>query len=395
MKYRIESIDIVRGIAMILMALDHVRDFLHIEAFTADPLDLQTTTPGLYFTRWITHLCAPIFVFLSGTSIYLQSLRKDRKELAVFLIKRGAWFIIAEWTIIALGWTFNPFFNLFPFQVIWAVGSSMVIMGLLLQANLSYRLILGLGLVLVCGHNLLDIPESAPGFQAGFLWDFLHSGTGAVYPIGGNRFVFLIYAFPVWTGVMMLGYSAGIFFTENYSPEKRRNVLLKLGAFLLLFFAALRATNLYGDPVDWAPQKNLLFSFLSFINVDKYPASLLYLSLTLGLTLLMLAAFESVQNKITGIFKVYGRTAFFYYILHIYLIHIIATCFFFARGHLMTEAIAYAQQLPFLFVVPGEGLSLAGVYGIWIGVVVILYPLCLWYDRYKTNHREKWWLSYL
>ena len=159
-KQRIESIDIVRGIAMVIMALDHVRDFFHITANTDDPLNLATTSPLLYFTRWITHFCAPVFVFLSGTSIYLQSQRKTKKELSLFLIKRGLWLIFAEFFIIALGWTFDPLFHLHPMQVIWAIGISMVLLGLLI--HLPYKLILALGILILSGYNLMDIPEASP-----------------------------------------------------------------------------------------------------------------------------------------------------------------------------------------------------------------------------------------
>ena len=186
---RIESIDIIRGLAMVIMALDHVRDYVHIGANTDDPLNLATTSPALYFTRWITHFCAPIFVFLSGTSVYLQSLRKSKKELGIFLLKRGLWLIIAEWTIIAFAWTFNTNFNIIPFQVIWAIGISMFILGLLVLARLPYRIILILGILIVGGHNLLDIPESKPGFEAGFWWDLLHHGVFKVYPVTGNKVV--------------------------------------------------------------------------------------------------------------------------------------------------------------------------------------------------------------
>ncbi|MEJ7588825.1 MAG: heparan-alpha-glucosaminide N-acetyltransferase domain-containing protein, partial [Ferruginibacter sp.] len=173
-KKRIESIDVLRGLAMVIMALDHVRDAIHIGANTDDPLNLATTTPALYFTRWITHFCAPVFLFISGTSIYLQSLRKTKKELSVFVLKRGIWLIIAEWTIIAFAWTFNPFFNMIPFAVIWAIGISMVLLGFAIR--LPFKVVLVIGLLIVAGHNLLDIPESAPGFKAGFWWDLLHHG---------------------------------------------------------------------------------------------------------------------------------------------------------------------------------------------------------------------------
>jgi uncharacterized membrane protein len=392
---RIESIDIIRGIAMVIMALDHVRDYFHIGANLDDPLNLATTTPILYFTRWITHFCAPIFVFLSGTSIYLQSLRKTKKELSSFLIKRGLWLIFAEWVIVAFGWTFNPFYNVVPFQVIWAIGISMVILGLLILIRLPYKVIFILGLILVAGHNLLDIPESAPGFQSNFWWDLLHHGFFAQYEFAPNHFAFLVYPFLAWTGVMMLGYSAGILFTSPYTPSQRRKTLTLIGLGLILLFVVLRFSNVYGDPVDWTVQKNGFYTFLSFIKVNKYPPSLLYLCITIGPALLLLSFVERIKNSFTKAMIVYGRTAFFYYIIHIYLIHLVAAVCFFARGHSFADAANVGKQYPFLFIAPGEGYNLWVVYGVWLAIVIALYPLCKWYDKYKTSHKEKWWLSYL
>lgn len=392
---RVSSIDILRGIVMIIMALDHVRDYFHITANTDDPLNLATTTPALYFTRWITHFCAPVFVFLSGTSIYLQSLRKTKKELGIFLLKRGLWLIIAEWTIISFAWTFNTNFTFFPFQVIWAIGISMFILGLLLLAKFSYKLILVTGILLVAGHNLLDIPEASPGFQPSFTWDLLHHGVFAVYPIGGNHFALLVYPFIAWTGVMMLGYCAGVFFTSSFTQQQRKKILLQTGGGLVLFFILLRFSNLYGDPVEWSTQKNLLYTFLSFMNVDKYPPSLLYCCATIGPALILLAFIEKTGNRFSRVMITYGRTAFFYYILHIYLIHLLAAVFFFARGHTFAEAKYVGEQFPFMYVAPGEGYGLPVVYLVWIGVVAALYPLCKWYDGYKSRHKENKWLSYL
>ena len=391
---RIESIDIVRGIAMVIMALDHVRDYFHIGANIDDPLNLATTSPALYFTRWITHFCAPIFIFLSGTSIYLQSLRKTKKELSAFLIKRGLWLIFAECAIITLGWTFNPFYNVIALQVIWAIGISMVLLGLLIR--LPYHFILVLGLVIVFGHNLLDIPEAAPGFKAGFWWDIFHHGFFVPYQYAHNHFILMIYPFVAWTGVMMLGYCAGIFFTPKYSEAQRRKILSLLGLGLILFFIIVRFINIYGDPFPWSAQRNGLYSFLSFMKVHKYPPSLLYLCITIGPALVVLAFIEKIKNGFTNVMIVFGRTAFFYYIIHIYLIHILATVAFFIRGqHTVKEAVDSMQNLPFLFIIPGEGVGLVAVYGIWALVIILLYPLCKRYDKYKTNHKEKWWLSYL
>ena len=391
-KKRIESIDILRGIAMVLMALDHVRDYFHIAANTDDPLNLLTTTPLLFFTRFITHYCAPIFVFLSGTSIYLQSLRKTKKELSTFLIKRGLWLIFAEVAIIALAWTFNPQYNLIPLQVIWAIGISMVLLGLLI--HLPYTIILLLGLVIVFGHNLLDIPESAPGFKAGFWWDLFHHGFFVPYQIAPGHYAMMVYPFVAWTGVMMLGYCTGIFFSSKFTGEQRKKILIRLGLGLILFFIVLRFSNVYGDPYGWTTQRNGFYTFLSFIKVNKYPPSLLYLCITLGPALVLLALLEKTKNRFTGWMIIYGRTAFFYYVIHLYLIHLVAAICFFARGHSFADGLN-AGQFPFLFIAPGEGYSLWIVYGVWLAIVIALYPLCKWYDTYKTAHKEKWWLSYL
>ena len=391
---RIESIDVLRGIVMVIMALDHVRDYIHIDANISDPLNVATTTPILYFTRWITHFCAPVFVFLSGVSIYLQSLRKTKKELSLFLLKRGGWLILVEFFIISLAWTFNPYYNVIPLQVIWAIGISMVLLGLLI--HLPFKLILGLGLLIVFGHNLLDIAEAAPGFKPGFWWDLLHSGRFTPYEFARQHYVLIVYPFLAWTGVMMLGYCTGKLFTPAYSAAQRKKILNYIGLSLVAIFVLLRYFNWYGNPVGWAVQKNGVLSFLSFLNVHKYPPSLLYLCVTIGIALLVLPLLEAIKNGFTRRISVFGRTAFFYYILHIYLVHAIATIAFFIRGeHTVQQAILSMQNLPFLFVIPGEGYSLGVVYLVWIAVILILYPLCKWYDRYKKNHKEKTWLSYL
>lgn len=392
-KTRIESIDIVRGLAMIIMALDHVRDFFHSEAFTDDPLNLATTTPLLYFTRLITHFCAPIFVFLSGTSIYLQSLRKTKRELSSFLIKRGLWLIFVEFVIISFSWSFDPFYHFIYLQVIWAIGISMVLLGLLI--HLPYKLILALGLIIVFGHNLLDIPEAAPGFKAGFWWDFLHHAKWSDFTFAPNRHLIIIYPFAAWTGVMILGYCGGIFYTSTYAAERRQKIIFRTGIALIILFVVLRFINIYGDPVSWTTQKNSFYTFLSFLNVNKYPPSLLYLCITIGPGLLLLSVMENVKNRFTGMLVVFGRTAFFYYIIHFFLIHLLLAITFYIQGHSTQQAIDSMKNLPFLFAIPGQGFGLAGVYGVWAFIIVVLFPLCKWYDQYKTANKEKWWLSYL
>ena len=392
-KPRIESIDILRGIVMVIMAIDHTRDFFHFQAFSDDPMNLATTTPFLYFTRWITNFCAPVFVLLSGTSIYLQSLRKSKKELSIFLIKRGLWLIFIEFIIISFSWSFDPSYNFIYLQVIWAIGISMVLLGFAI--HLPYKIILSLGLLIFFGHNLLDIPEAAADFKAGFWWDILHHARWADYAITPNHHVIIIYPFVAWTGVMMLGYCAGIFFTPKFSVAQRQKIFTQLGIALILLFVALRVINIYGDPIAWTTQKNNLYTFLSFMKVHKYPPSLLYLCITIGPALLLLAFLENIKNKFTQVMIVFGRTAFFYYIVHFYLLHILLGVVFYIQGNTTAQAIASMKNLPFLFCIPGKGFGLTGVYVVWAIAIIALYPLCKWYDKYKTNHKEKWWLSYL
>ena len=390
---RIDSIDVLRGIVMVIMAIDHVREFIHVQAFTDDPLNVLTTTPVLYFTRWITHLCAPTFVFLSGLSIYLQSIRKTKGELSSFLFKRGIWLIFVEFGLISLAMTFNPLYNLLIMQVIWAIGISMIILGFLIR--FPFKVVLAIGLIIVLGHNILDFYEAEPGFKAGFWWDLLHHGSFAIYPIGGEHFLAIMYPFLPWTGLMILGYCFGVYFTNQFSSSQRQKVLLTYGLSLLVFFVLLRSINLYGDPHPWTPQANGFQTFLSFMTVHKYPPSLAYMSVMMGIAILMLAFLENIQNKISAMFRVFGRTAFFYYIIHFYLAHLISTLLFFYNRHSIDEAIKGLQKIPFLFSIPGEGVELDLVYLFWILLIISLYPLCKWYDSYKTAHKEKWWLSYL
>ena len=392
-KKRIDSIDVLRGIVMVIMAIDHVRDFVHQQAYVDDPLNVLTTTPVLYFTRWITHLCAPTFVFLSGLSIYLQSLRKTTSELSSFLFKRGIWLICVEFGLISFAMTFNPMYNLLILQVIWAIGISMILLGFL--SRLPYKIILAIGLCIVLGHNVLDFWEAEPGFKAGFWWDLFHHGTFAIYPVGANHSIVILYPFVPWTGLMILGYCFGILFTNNFTSALRQKILARIGMGLIGFFIILRAINLYGDPHPWTMQSTGLNTFLSFINVSKYPPSLAYMSVMMGIAILALSVLETIQNKLSNLFRVFGRTAFFYYILHFYIVHLIAAILFFSRGHTLDDAIKGMQRMPFLFQIPGEGYGLGLVYLIWILLVAGLYPLCSWYDAYKSAHKEKWWLSYL
>ena len=325
---RIDSIDILRGLVMVIMALDHVRDFFHraVVAGSGDvatgPTDLDHTTPVLFFTRWITHFCAPIFVFLAGTSVYLLSLKKTKKELSNFLIKRGIWLLIAETVIITLGWTFNPLYNVIILQVIWAIGMSLVILGLLVY--LPFNALFILGVIIVFCHNLLDYPAISEGLKGGLIPDLFYFTKFSIYNIDNSHLVLIVYAFLPWTGVMLLGYCFGKLFRPEVDPGRRKKILLQLGSGLLLLFILLRLINYYGDPVPWSPHpRGAVFTFLSFININKYPPSLDFLSITIGGGMLMLALLEGKRNTMTSFFRIYGRVPMFYYILHFYLIHLL------------------------------------------------------------------------
>jgi uncharacterized membrane protein len=389
-KHRIQSIDILRGAVMIIMAIDHSRDYFHLHAFDDDPTNLATTTPFLFFTRFITHFCAPVFLLLSGTSAFLAGQKRSRQEHSMFLIKRGLWLVLVELLVVTLSWTFNPFYNVFILQVIWAIGWSMVILGLLVRT--SDTIIFITGLILFVGHNLLDFIAVPQQGIAGILWTIFFKATFTFLPVGENRGFLDVYAILPWTSVMLLGYSMGRFFTSSYGQEKRKKALLGLGFALIAFFIAVRMTNIYGDPKPWSQQKDALYTFFSFINVTKYPVSLLYLCITLGPALIVLALIEKLQNKFTDILIVYGRVPFLYYIMHFYLLHIIAVIIFFATGHGTNEIVD--PTLPFLFRPLHYGYGLWVVYGVWLFVVVVLYWPCKWFNQYKATHYQ-WWLSYV
>jgi uncharacterized membrane protein len=389
---RIHSIDLLRGLVMMIMALDHVRDFFHADAMTHDPLDLQTTTPVLFFTRFVTHYCAPIFVFLAGCSAYLSGLKKTPEALSSFLLKRGLWLIAMEVLIVNFGWSFNPLFPVTVFQVIWAIGISMCILGLLVR--LPYYAMLTVGLLILFGHNLLDYPEAARDGKVGFWWDLLHHGGFSFYPYAPGRGLFIIYPFLPWTGIMACGYCFGKLFTPGFDAARRKQYLLTLGVGAIVLFVVLRAFDGYGDPRQWDIQERPFYTFLSYIKVSKYPPSLLFSLITIGPGCLLLLLFEKVKisNPLTRMMNVFGRVPFFYYVMHIYLIHTLVVIVFFVAGYGVDQIATDGSM--FLFHPPGFGFALPVVYGIWILVLLLLYPLCRRYDSYKTRER-KWWLSYL
>ncbi|MCB0790865.1 MAG: DUF1624 domain-containing protein [Flavobacteriales bacterium] len=386
---RILSIDLLRGLVMVIMALDHVRDFFHYDAFVHDPLDPAHTGWALFFTRWITHFCAPVFVFLAGTSIYLQGLRKSRRELTGFLLKRGFWLLVVEFVVITFAWSFQPGFPRLVMQVIAAIGFSMIAMAALI--HLPYRAMLGLGLLIVFGHNVFD---SIPSTHQGFWWDLLRNGAFASYTFAPGHFLLIIYPIVPWLGVMLLGYAVGRLYAPDFAAPVRKRRLLQLGLGVIALFLVLRGINVYGDPSPWSVQSASWRTVLSFLDVTKYPPSLLYLCMTLGLALLFLAYAEPLTGRSAQAIIEYGRVPFFYYVLHFYLIHLTCMVLFLARGHAFSEHTPPIHGVEFRFLIPGEGYHLTVVYFIWIGVVLALYPLCRWFSQLKQRNKA-WWLSYL
>ena len=383
---RVTSIDLLRGLVMIIMALDHTRDFFHYDAQLNNPLNLNNTTTALFFTRWITHFCAPVFVFLSGTSAFLQSARKSKKELSIFLITRGLWLILMELTIVNFVLTFD--IHTFALETIWSIGISMMILGLVIW--LPFEVILVLGLVIVLGHNSLDFYERKQNGQFSVGYSLMHRLN--FLPLGGKFQLLILYPFLSWSGLMMLGYCLGkVLRNENRSYRKK--FLVVTGLSTIILFIVLRFINVYGDPSQWSKQPTGFRTFLSFINSSKYPPSLFFMCMTIGPALLLLAWWDNIQNAFTKFVSVYGRVPFFYFVVHLFVLHFITMIFYFSRGHTFAETMN--DQVITKFVKGGEGFSLTIVYVIWLSVVIGLYPLCKWYDKYKIDHKEKRWLSYL
>lgn len=386
---RIESIDLLRGAVMIIMAIDHVRDYFHADAFLYNPTDVSKTGVILYFTRWITHFCAPVFVFLAGTSAFLVGQRKGKAELSAFLFKRGLWLIVLEFTIINFSWFFNIHFSFIALTVIWALAMGMIILS---AANwLPFKVIIFIGLVLVAGHNLFDglhLPNDSSIIE-------IYSVLLRPYVFQLGRFtVFTGYPILPWAGIMLLGYCFGTLYRRSVETRYRKKVLTQLGIGAIAAFIIVRFFNGYGDPAPWEVQSNGFYTFLSFINVTKYPPSLLYILVTLGPSFLFLAWAEKANGRFSQYIVSLGRVPMFFYIIHIFVIHLIALVAALATGFTISD-MTFTTWITDSKNLKGYGFSLVVVYIVWIAVVLGLYPLCLWYERYKTTHKEKWWLSYL
>lgn len=382
---RVQSVDLLRGLVMVIMAIDHIRDYVHSGSQMMAPEDLAQTSVALFLTRWITHFCAPTFVFLAGTSAYLAS-RKRRHlgEMSRFLVTRGLWLVLIEITVVGLGINFNLSFSFFLLQVIWAIGWSMIALAALI--HLPWRALLAVSLVVITGHNLLDgIPPARFGALA-WLWDVLH--VQQLLQTDG-RAVLVAYPLIPWIFVMSAGWCFGRIYER---PEAdRRRLLLLMGLGLTIAFVTVRALNGYGDPSAWAHQsRGSAFTVLSFLNASKYPPSLDYLLMTLGPSIVLLGLLDGVTVNSWNPLLVFGKVPFFYYICHWYLLHATALALaWFRYGRfdfllqIMPSFDPKGSGVP-----PGYGYSLGGMYLIWACIIVLLYPLCRWYVGVKERNRS-------
>lgn len=381
-RVRIESIDVVRGVIMILMALDHTRDFFGNSRL--NPTDPATTTISLFFTRWITHFCAPVFFLLTGTGAYLSLRKKSKGELSRFLFTRGLWLIFLEIVVVrCFGWQFNFDYHLTILNVLWALGWAMITLSVLVYLPAS--VVAGFGIVMIATHNLLDSVDSSNP-----IWSILHSPNILLNHPG--HIVLVAYALIPWVGVTAVGYGLGQIY--RWPAERRTALLLPLGIGLTAAFVILRVINLYGDPLPWTTQRSPVFTVLSFLNTNKYPPSLLYLLMTLGPALIFLRVVDSGTPRWLQPALIVGKVPMFYYLLHIPLIHLLAVAVCYIRyGHIywMFESPGL-RQFP-ITPPPGWGYALPIVYLLWALVVITLYPLCRWFADLKRRRADAW-LSY-
>ncbi len=378
---RLTSIDMLRGFVMVIMTLDHVRDMV---TQPQPAMDFSHADGALFFTRWITHICAPTFVLLAGTGAFLYGAKGRRKgEIARFLLSRGLWLVFIEVTVIDFGWNFNVGPRMVPLlQVIWAIGWSMV--GLAGLVWLPQIAIAAVGATLVLGHNLLDGWQPLAA-QASPAWVLLH--IQGLLTINGTPIAFVAYPLIPWIGVMALGYAIGPYFLGP-NPERPRR-LVQIGLLLTLAFFALRIANLYGEPVAWAAHDGTVATLVSFFNATKYPPSLQFLLMTLGPALLLLGWFERVEGRGAAALVTIGRVPFFYYVVHIYVIHTVAIVIGFVQGFSVGDIAVFCLRYP-----PGFGVGLGTAYLLWVATILTLYPACLWFAGVKARRRE-WWISYL
>src|SRR5579871_2686570 len=390
---RLQSIDAVRGAVMIMMALDHVRDFVHRDAMQFSPTDLARTPPLLFLTRWVTHFCAPAFLFLAGVSAFLWWQRgRSRGQLSRFLLARGAWLILLELTVMRLAYDLN--FSSQPpvlLIILWVIGLCMIGMAGLLWLPLRWLAVLSLAVIGL--HHLLDPLRAANFGKAAGLWNLLHE-PGAFRV--ASQTVIVGYPLVPWIAVMTAGFCFGPVLLMD--PARRRRILAAAGTAAALAFVIVRGLHVYGDPAPWSAQKTGIFTVLSFLNCTKYPPSLAFLLMTLGPMLLALAWSERARLTAVNPLIVFGRVPFFYFVLHFYAARVVAALLAWLRYGRESTAFLF-QPLPSMggpreLFPAAFGYDLWVVYAVWAAVVAALYPACRWFAGVKARRRD-WWLSYL
>jgi uncharacterized membrane protein len=381
-KQRIASIDLVRGLIMVIMALDHTRDFFH-HAQSA-PTDLDHASAALFLTRLVTHLCAPTFMFLAGTSAYLSGgTQRPRAERSVYLLTRGLWLIVLDIVVMHFAWTVIDFdwrFHQIILGTLWALGWSMIALAGFIWLPMPVMTAVAGGIVLL--HNLLDRWGAGDTPLPAWLWSMLHVEGG--YPLGATRHVYFAYPIIPWIGVMALGYAFGASLRADSSVRWKRCLVYGIGS--LAAFGVLRATNFYGDPSPWkAPVgRPHWFAALAFFNTHKYPPSLLYLLMTLGAMFLLLAAAEAWRpaarplEKVRGALLTFGRVPLFFYFGHLIALPVLRLFDHLARFRSMAPMNDH-----------GYG-TLSAVYTAWAVTILVMYPLCVRYDAYKRAHPGGW-----
>jgi uncharacterized membrane protein len=378
---RVASVDVVRGAVMVLMALDHVRDY--VTRLRIQPEDLARSSAALFATRWVTHFCAPTFALLAGVGIGLAMRRRSAAETSRFLLTRGLWLIVLDLVITPIGW--NLGFDLVPAfaLVLWALGLSMLVMAALV--HLPKPVVAAGALVLIAGHNLLDgVRPQALGALAP-LWHVLHVPGFAIPGV-----LFVGYPLVPWVAVMALGWVLADVW--QWDAARRRTFLLRAGLAATVAFVVLRMLIGYGDPAPWTAQRTPALTVASFLNLRKYPPSLGFLLMTLGPALVALALLERARGPVARWLAVYGRVPLFYYVAHILVAHLVAIGLALAQGGTLRRIsiIAHPETIPSWY-----GVGLPGVYAAWLLVVLAMYPLCRWYGALKARRADWWWLGYL
>lgn len=378
---RIASIDILRGIIMVIMAIDHVRDYFTDVRF--DPTDLSQAGAGLFFTRWITHLCAPAFMFLAGTGAFLYGQKRTRPELSRFLFTRGLFLVILEFTLVNFALTFSFQFNILIALVFWSIGMSMIFLAAMIW--LPNKILIAVSLLMILLHNTTDnvSPESFGSFS--WLWNVLH--VRGFIPFSETSGLVIGYPLIPWIGVIGAGYAFGQCF--RWEPKKRSRFFVQLGLTLIGLFILVRGLNVYGDPQPWESQSSSLYTFLSFLNTTKYPPSLSFLLMTLGPSIILLGLLEKARGPLADFFSVYGKVPLFYFLLHFYLIHLISIIAGMAQGFRASDFLHISNEFP-----QGYGFGLPGVYLFWALIVLLLYYPCKWYGNLKARSKNPL-LSYI